>query len=268
MIISTIDHSGFSAGIAGLIQKARLNAGVVVTKEMGELVKTLVRITPPKEPTKTRASIKGNVMHRFEQLGENQGDFAALDRPTSGSGVKWYAASTSYLFGAAAASDMRKADQRTLLNIYYRAKSVQRHRRIVVPIRGRKTRQRAAIITQVFTTKKQVRDLTARITRHVGRLKAAWLPIVRDGLVKITGAYMPPDWVTRHVNLKTRGTYSNGLGNRDNPSLTVTNQGKDAGKQFNEWIIGSALDIRAKAMAENVKFFLSGKKQLSDYAKN
>lgn len=267
MLTMTINHRGFNAGIAGLARHVRGGAPVVIRKEMGELIKTFVRITPPKEPTKTRASIKHNISRKFEALGEDQGSYEGLDAPVGRTGIKWYAASSKYLFGAAPQSDMRKADQRTLLGIYYRTKMVDNHTRIVVPFKQRKTSQRAAIITRVLTTKKQVNALITRIQKHVGRLKAAWLPAVRDGVIQITGAYKPPQWVTRHY-MGARGSYVNGLGRAQSPRFSITNSGQGAGKQFNAWIINSALNIRGKAMVANLKLMLSGKKKLSDYAKS
>lgn len=264
MLICTVDHQGFNAGLRGLARHVRGGARVVVAKEMGELVKTLVAITPPKEPSKTRASIADNISRRFEALGERQGDYESFGKKAGRTGIKWYAASSKYLFGVAPDSDMRKADPRTLLGIYYRTKSVQRHTRIVLPFKNRNTRQRVAIIARVLTQKKQINALITRISKHVGRLKAAWLPCVRDGVIPIAGGRMPPGWVTRHLE-GARGSYVNGLGMANNPWFRISNFGKGAGKQFNNWIISSALNIRAKAMRQNLKLMLGGRKKLSTY---
>ncbi len=170
----------FQRGLRGLVLDIGLNAKTVVTKETGELLKTLVRISPPKEPTKTRANIKDKVMARFDALSSQNIAFAESKQSVSASGVKWYAASSKYLFGATADSDMRKSSAADLLQVYYRAKKIQGSARIVLPFTSRRTRQRVALVSKIIAGKQQVNALVRKIQSHVGRLKASWLaPVVR-----------------------------------------------------------------------------------------
>jgi hypothetical protein len=265
-IATEIDYTLFQKGLDGFLRKLRIDSRVVIAKEMGELIKTLVRISPPQDPKKTRASIKKNFSNRFEILNKQTTNFEASEIQTSSSGVKWYAANSRYLFGAAADSDMREASQTTLLHIYYRAKTVQESKRIVVGFKNRNTRQRVAIATRILTTKKQVNDLVARVSAHVGRLKAGWLAAVRDGKIEITGAYKPPGWVTRHANMQLRGRYVDGLKNPDGPSFLVANSAKGISSRYNRFLVQKALDIRGKAMRKNLMLYFGGKKRVADYA--
>ena len=127
MLTASVDMSGFNAGMAGLIQKCGLNSRVVVAKEAGELIKELIRLTPPKNPKKTKDSISKNVSTKFSALTGTLGNYEDFDRKESSSGVKWYAASRSFLFGVARDSDMRKASQAELMSAYYAIKIGRAH---------------------------------------------------------------------------------------------------------------------------------------------
>ena len=54
MITATVDISGFNRGMAGFVDRLGLHAPVVLKKEMGELVKTLVKVTPGADVQKIR----------------------------------------------------------------------------------------------------------------------------------------------------------------------------------------------------------------------
>jgi len=266
MITGHVESFGASRGITELIRVLKINPRIVVAKETGELIKTLVRISPPKNPAKTRADIQKKISSRFQALGEQSTRFEQSDKAEGKTGIKWYGASSKYLFGGARDSDLRKADQRTLLHVYYRARSVQGSQRIVLPFKNRNTRQRVAILTKIITTTKQVAGLVKRVQGHVGRLKAGWLVAVTRGPIKITGANMPKKWVTKHA-AGARGTYINGLRKDGDASFTIINQAKGVtGKKSVYWV-GQALKIRAKAMLVNARMFAEGKKYLSDYAR-
>ena len=87
---STVDISGFNRGMTGFVDKLGLSAPVVLKKEMGELLKTLIRTTPPKNPTKTRASISDTVSSRFEAevvWGNGPRPIVKSYRPNGGGGV-------------------------------------------------------------------------------------------------------------------------------------------------------------------------------------
>lgn len=263
--IQNIDYTLFNQGMAGLVRATKKNSQVVIAKEMGELVKTLVRISPPKEPRKTKDSIRLNFHKKFSALDRATG-FEDLDKEQSSTGLKWYGANSKYLFGGAPDSDLRESSQKTLLGVYYRVKNVQGHHRIIVPFKNRKTRQRVAILTRVLTTPEKIAALVKRVQAHVGRLKAGWLAAVRDGAIKITGAYKPPKYVTDHMNAGLRGRYEDRLRDEKNPSFLIANSAKGITNRYTQFLIQSAVTIRAKAMVRNAALYLKGKKKLADYA--
>jgi hypothetical protein len=166
----------------------------------------------------------------------------------------------------AADSDMRKSSESYLLQVYYRSKIIQLHRRIVLPFKNRKTSQRVALLGKILTTTKQVNIIIKRIQGHVGRLKCGWLVAVRDGAIRLSGSdFIPPQWVTRHLK-GARGWFINELGRPQTPTFTIANTSKGVSAGVSKYFVQQALNIRAKAMAANLAHFLSGKKPLSAYA--
>lgn len=255
-------------GLRALIQKCGLNARDVVRKETGELIKTLVRISPPKSPGPTRLKIDETIQSKFAAMAEVETDFERNKSKESSTGVKWTGATSAHLFGIMKNSDMRKSSQADLLQVYYRIRGVSKNNfQIVVPFRGRVTHQKVAIKTKITTTKAQVNSLVKRIQGHVGRLKAGWLAAVVRGVVQITGTPVPPQWVLRHANSGVRGRFINGLSDGQFPRFTIINSAKGINGSNSQYFIRSAVAIRAKAMKANALLFMKGKKKLSDYTK-
>lgn len=265
MITADVDMTGFNYGIRGLIKKVGLNGRTVVSKETGELIKTLVRVSPPKDPAKTREAIQSRANSVFSALRGNESKFESESAKEGDSGVKWYAASNKYLFGVARDSDMRNASSETLRRILYRTKTVGEKTRIIVNFKHPRRMQRAAILTKVLTKKSQVVELVALIKKNVGRLKAGWLVAVSNGPIKLSGANMPPGWVTRHAE-GAKGRFIDQLSDASKPTFTIANFAKGIGQPAVNSLVQIAVNIRAKAMQKNALLFMSGKKNLSDYA--
>lgn len=263
MITATVDISKFNRGMTGFVDKLGIEAKVVLKKECGELLKSLVRVTPPREPAKTRASIDANVGGAFNSFGTEHRSFAGTDEAAGPSGIKWYAWDNKHLFGVAPDKDMRQASQSDLLSVYYR-RFIRSNGRayIEVPFKHPRKTQRVAISVKIMTGKAQVRSLAVKIKSHVGRLKAGWL--ASWDRLQPTGGNQPPNWVWRHKQ-GAHGYFIDGLGNKDFPSFAIANYSKGAGNGLN-FVIQNALRIRVKAMQKNLTFFMKGKKNLSDYA--
>lgn len=263
----------FEKGLASLVHGAKLNAKTVVKKESGEALKSLVRMTPPADKNRTNADIKLNVQSKLGMLSKTQNKFGKKlgGAKESSTGVKWYAASSDYLFGVARTSDMRESDVKSLLGVYYATKTVQKHARIVVGFRKRKgSRQKVAILTKVVTSAAKRKELVNLIQGHTGRLKAGWLGEmgVTWSRLKPTGGNQPPAWVTKHKS-KARGKSYDFTDNGDKPRFVMTNFAVGVGNPKNkmDWICESVLSVRGKAMQKNALLFMNGKKQISDYAK-
>jgi hypothetical protein len=264
--IVEVDISGFNAGMAGLVNRCRIEPRKVVVKETGELMKTLVRVTPPSEPAKTRQRIAAKVTSRFQ---------AAETVEASGSGGKsgsrygngetdWYAWSPQFLFGVSPDKDLRRASVDDLSALYYRLTATGKQSYQFTRFKNR--RQRILISQKVLTKQSTIKKLIAKLQSHIGRLKAGWLVAYSTGAIPLTGGNMPPAFVTRHMN-GAKGRFIDGLGVEDYPTFAIGNSAKGVGDKRVAHFVSGALDIRAKAMVQNARLIFSGKKKLADYAK-
>ncbi len=256
----SVDLTQFNKGIAGLIDRLGIEAKKVLKKEAGELTKTLIKISPPADPAKTRSKIENSIRNKFE-LAANERSFenSADGLGVSKTGLKWSFVDSHYLRGVAPQSDMRQATAQTIYNIY---RKLTKSGRIVVNFKRPREHQKVMIATRILTKKSTLNKVIARVKSHVGRLKAGWL--VSFDALKPTGGNQPPAWVTRH-RAGARGQFTDQTSVKDFPTLTIRNYAKGAGSSAMKFFAQKAVNIRAKAMAANLKLFLSGKKNLSDY---
>lgn len=266
MLTADIDMTGFNQGIAALLRSVGATSREIVAKETGELIKTLVNITPPSSDVakkKVESNISKDIRGTFAALGKHN-NFEYDQAQTSPSGVKWYAASSKYLFGALPENDMTKAGNKELLTAHYSTRTIQGSKRIVAPFRNRKTSQKAAIITRLIVKESQIKRLITKVQKSVGRLKAGWIVAVRDGKIRIGGANLPKRFVTRHAQ-GARGRWESGLDVKDHPTFLIANFAKGITQKSMNFFVGRALQIRFAAMLKNAELFTKGKKNLSDY---
>lgn len=257
---ATVDISGFNRGMQGFVRKLGLEAQVVLRKEMGELVKTLVRTTPPKRQSETNKKIAGNLAGKFEEA--SHADY--IDSRISPGGVKWLGHNKGFLYGVANELDLRtESDVRKIATL---AKSLTRKGRLILPFKHPHKRQMVNMSRRVFLQAGMAGRTVKYVQKHTGRLKAGWLAAVFGGAITLTGANQPPQWVTRH-RFGVRGYFINGLGVKDFPRFTIANTAAGVGNPKNnlDSIVRAALNIRAKAMQKNLLLFMSGKKKITDY---
>ena len=258
---TTVDISGFNRGMTGFVDRLGISGPVVLKKEMGELVKTLVKITPGADAEKLRKNISG----KFDTIGDANNSWHAGGGLGETGDIEWYAVDSRFLYGVAKQADRRDASVDDLKALLYTI--TKSGHRLNVPIKGHKT-QRALITQTILTKASTVKKLIAAKLKNRGRLKAGWMAAVFQGALQLTGGNKPPQWVTRHAS-GARGYFLNGLGVKNYPTFTIANTAAGVGNPKNnlDWLVQKALNIRAKAMQANLTLFMRGKKNLSDYAK-
>jgi len=252
--------TGFNAGMAGLIQQCRLNSRVVVKKEAGELIKQLVKLSFPKDRNATRASIARTVATRFDEASRR--DY--LDSRITPGGVRWTRKTRKLLYGVANQLDWRNVtDVERVRKAYY---TIRRGGRQVVPFLKPRKVQKVSFSRSIFLQAGMVGKVIKKIQRNVGRLKSGWLVSVAKGAIQISGSNMPPAWVTVHA-AGARGRFEDRSNVPDNPAFVIANSATGITQKGMDFIVALAVKSRAAAMVTNAKFFLSGKKKLSDYAR-
>ncbi len=259
MLTADIPLNEFSRGMNRLITRAKVEPKRMMKKELMELTKTLIKVSPPRDMAKSKRSVVAGVAKKFEGLDTDSG-YAKSEAPVGKSGVKWYAASSKFLYGGAPDSDMRKADVNTLRGIYYKTKTVQGGKRLVLGFRNRSGSQKVAMITKIIVKKGADKQVSARIAKNFGRLKAGWLGPVIKNAVALSGSNMPSAEVLRHKS-GARADFINGLDVPSSPSFTTINRAKGVTSKSSKFYVGLAMTIRAKAMKKNAETILSGKSQ-------
>lgn len=260
LTIQNIDMTGFNAGLAGL---ARLGIPMskVIRKETGELIKTLVKVSPPSDIPTTKQNIARNIAQRFEAA--SHADY--LDSRTSPGAIHWTRHTKKFLYGVANELDWRSvSDLRRIEKLSYQL--TPKGRRVVDFNKPRLT-QRVSLSQRVYLQAGILEKLVKRLQGRIGRLKAGWMVAVRDGKVQLSGRYMPPRYVTKHVNSGTRGDYRDELSNQTVPAFIIINRAVGINQKGIGSIIRKALSIRAKAMAANAANYFKNKKNLADYAR-
>ncbi len=264
MFTTTFQDNSLSRGIAGLIEATKLAGRVIVEKETGELEKTLVRITPPADPAQTRKNIQRDITGKFNLVAdESLSGFDRYDGKVGASGIKWYAVDSQFLRGIAPAADKRDASVEELEGLRHR---ITKKGRLSLSFRHPHRTQKVLLYQTIATKRSTVNKLIAKVRRNVGRLKAAWIVSALSGVIKLTGSNLPPQWVTRHVQ-GAKGTFIDGLANKNNPTFTITNFGRGIGQKAIPGLIQTAVAIRAKAMKANALMFMQNRKRVGDYAK-
>lgn len=264
MITADIDMTGFNQGIAALLRSVGATSRQIVEKETGELIKTLVKLSPPRDPARSKYKAETDVRSRFA-MAANGGyrDFNSTSGTVGASGVKWYAVDEKFLRGVLPENDMTKASN---ADVYKTFRTYNKKGRMNLPFKHPRRGQRVLISQKLLATKQQIGSVVKHVKKSFGRLKAGWLVATRGGQIKLTGGNKPPKWVTDHIN-GAKGRFEDGLKTPNNPSFTIANFAKGIGHKAVNSIVASAVSIRAKAMLKNADLYTSGKKNLSDYAR-
>ncbi len=257
MVIASVDMTNFNRGLTGLINQVGLNNRVVIKKETGELIKTLVRITPKAKPEKIRSDISG----KFNMVGNQQNSQFSGTGP---SGINWYSVDEHFLRGIAPEADKTNASVSELKKLLY---TITKKGKVRLPFKHLHLRQEVILYQTITTKAATVNKLIAAKIKNRGRLAAAWLVAVFKGNITLTGAHQPPAYIMKHATAEARGYFIDGTHSKTSPSFMIANYAAGIGNRDLNGLVNTALKIRAKAMAANTLFFMKGKKNLADYAK-
>jgi hypothetical protein len=259
MITANVDMTPLHEGIAALVHHVGLEAKLVVRTEMGELIKTLVRTSPPEDPKKTRDSIRESILMRFEMVDMNphpkhQGKIGP-------SGILWYFWDEGFLRGVAPDKDMRDASVKELAVIRHQ---ITPEGRRVLPFKHPRKKQRVLLYQNIAVKQATLKKLITQEQRKVGRLKAAWLVIVGAGRLVLNGGNQPPQWVRRHIE-GARGDYDDNSEDKKSPKITITNYAKGINQKSVDSLVEMAVNIRGRAMQKNAAMMFEGRKSISSY---
>lgn len=238
----------------------------VLKKECQRLVNELIRYTWPVDPEATKADIWKNVTGSFNSLGEQSEikfeNYEAGGKAGRGD-VRWISSTSTALYGVQQDKDMRKAKADALYEVYWASRRVRAIKQGGSYIlKGNRGRQKVKIAAHIAAKASQVKKLAARIKKHVGRLKASWLPSwIALGRPNSGGA--PPRLVTQHED-GARGDFRNELGNKGNPSFTLISYAKGCGSETMRERLSAALRFRAEKMIARIPYILKHPEKISE----
>lgn len=265
MITADVDMTGFNQGIAALLRSVGATSRIIVEKETGELIKTLVRLSPPKNLAGSKKNATRNVRSVFSPIR----DYYFKDAKAGKGRMRWLAATPQVLVGVniehylpnIGTEDAFKKYKTTRGKFGYASQRVIKNQQV-----ARRGVQAIVRIARLVTQAKTIASVVNRQVKNFGRQKSAWLVSVYSGAIKISGANMPPKWVTKHFS-GARGRFQSGLGETLNPHFTISNHAAGVTSEQAQKAQQTALNIRARAMKANARLFTQGKKNLADYAR-
>lgn len=258
----TIDSSRFQEAMGVVAAGLGLKGDELpnfVRRQAGLLCSTLIRITPPANLAKTRKSIEGRVGLKFMAAGSLSREFTEATDSRHGQGeFRWYAWSPDHLYGVAQDKDMRAASVDELYRLSF---TLTRAGRTRLSFKHPRRKQNIILTQRILTESKTVDGVIKRFQSHIGRLKAAW--VVSWTRLGRPGS-PPPQWVSRHSG--ERGAYKDELNVQVHPAFSMIN--RSAGSENKAMLrqLQRALNIRAKAMVEDLKFYIRGMKERAKLA--
>jgi hypothetical protein len=256
------DLSNFSRGMAGFVDRLGLQGPVVLRKETGELAKTLIRLTPPRRQADTNKKISRDYHSRFDAIGKIE------DKPEYGAGgIIWGRHSKAYLEAYAPGVYQPDLSVKELTLLRYQ---IQLNRRgaasQIIDFKHPRKSQKVRFHRRITVLNSTIEKAISAARKKVGRLKAGWL--VGYDRLRPGGGNQPPAWVTRH-RTGARGWFIDAAATKNFPSFTIANTAAGVGNPRNDLtgIVRAAIGLRVKAMKTNLALLVSGKKNLSDYAR-
>ncbi|MGC3961325.1 MAG: hypothetical protein QM813_26380 [Verrucomicrobiota bacterium] len=256
MLTADVNLNEFRRSMNSIVTKLNVDPRRVLEKEVGELVKTLVRLSPPKNLAAAKRKSEKDVRAVYRET---------PNRPFKGKkigrlDIRWLYATPNAVVGVRNYNfneDYSVANAKTRL--YQRMNKMGDKAFTRLGTRGKgQTSQAVHLLNRKIVKKQTYQGLKNRIKGNFGRQKAAWMVGVGRGQIPLTGSNMPPGWVRKHVP-QARGDTINQLSTPNFPSFTLINRA--VGVSRSTAVASKALQIRAKAMRNNIAAVMNGLKE-------
>lgn len=245
----------FNRNMARYCDELGMAGPEVVRKQAGLLARTLIELSGPKSVSKAKEKIGAGVQRAF---GSDSRDSGIETGGKHGSGdVHWYSWDEKNLRGIARDVDVRDKTSDDLYDLYNKLRGMQTSRGMLIA--GKRGKQTIKIWQKYVAKKSQLAKLIRRLQGHIGRRQAGWLPAWRITGSPQGSAGPVGQKVLDHEN-GARGFYLDGLGIPNGPTFELVNTAVGSSKL--NAIVSSALRIRAKAMADDLRLYIRGIKKV------
>lgn len=256
MLTADVNLNEFSRSMARISNRLRIAPAEVLKKEVGELIKTLVKLSPPKNLARSKTKAERDVRSVYRPMPKQPFHGAQAGRRE----IQWLYAAPGALLG------INRSNIKTAENAASAKRNLYPLREAGTPAttrlgtRGRGLKSQAVVRSnKTILSRNVIKTLSNKLKDNFGRLKAGWLVAVGEGKIKISGANMPPKWVTKHI-FGARGEAQDQTFKESFPSFTIINRAVGVGNPEVRRIASAATAIRAKAMASNLARVISGQK--------
>jgi hypothetical protein len=206
----------------------------------------MIRLSFPKSPPKTKARIEKEVRAKFGSLDRDISEQSHYRHKegeiATGSDVEWYAWTPSGLYGVARERDFSGATVDELMKLN-NSISINSTGREVVGQRGKQT---VYLWQKIVTKKATVNALIVRLKKHVGRLKASFLPALRSVQARGYSGGQNISEQVAHNEAGARGSVNDQL-DSSQPSLEIKSWAVGCGSPGMQGIATTAMNIRTQA---------------------
>lgn len=251
MLTADVDINEFSRGMNRLVARVGVDAKRMMKKEVGELIKTLVKLSPPKNTSTSKKKAEQDVRAVYRKPPQD-----IFKGPQIGKkNTRWLYATPNALVGVDLQNWKPELNPASAKRELYKAEKLKAWKRV-----GDSRNQVISILQRKIVRAATFNGVVALIKSNFGRLKAGWLSAITKGDIQLTGGNKPPVWVTKHAG-KARGDHINQLETPNNPSFTIINRAVGIGNPQVSKIVSNALHIRVHKMKKNAELILSGKKE-------
>ena len=194
MITSTVDMTNFNAGIDALRRSVGATSRQIVEKETSELIKTLVRLTPPKNLATSKKVATSDVRKVFREMPKT-----IFEDAKAGKGpTRWLYAAPNVLLGVNREHFLPTLGTEDGFERYKRTRgrfgvsSQRMGKKVNGFAHARRGPQALTRLARIVTSAKTIASVVNRVHRNFGRQKAGWLVSVFSGAIKMAGGNMPP----------------------------------------------------------------------------
>ncbi len=267
MITATVDTAGLDFVLNGVKHALTATGGDVseLTKDESRLLAMqLMKLNQPQDKKKTEADIDRNVRSAFLDLDNDNTKFweNLKYQNNSESGVQWYRATKSFLYGVDEAKDLRKAGADTIKDVYFASANNALGRsekaRLVYDFKKPRQHQKVAILRQIIVSKASLARGIKLIQASVGKLAASWLATAKT----IDSSSKGPAFVERQFKNGTQTSKSitdlSGLSHLESPSVTFGSKARGAASKRGKQQVQFAMKVREQKLTARLKLILSG----------
>jgi hypothetical protein len=254
----------FNEAMQKRVDKLGMAGEKVIKEQAGLLARTLIQLTPPSDVNQAKRRIEVTILRkvgltRSGMVREEDFENRAYSSKQGDGDVLWQFSTPHMLSGTSREEDLRKL---SVDQLYSRIVAAD-FNKAGMSRQGSRGKQAVRIKLQWLVKASTVHGVISKVKKHVGRLKAGWLPSWRILGAPEGGQGAVPTYILNHES-KARGYYISNLGVKNHPSFTLVNHAQGATEENCGPTVRKALSMRAVAMMKDLALYIRGVKHVQN----